>query len=116
VTAVRRTDVQRETARRPAPFTQSQVDELVRGALSDEAIAAVLESFSVGPEGKRVRSTKQSPVSVEPDELRRLAEDGVTPAEVAKRLQAAAGKAPPFAKEGRAAGDRPTKKPPQSQR
>lgn len=105
-----------EAARAPAPFTQSQVDELVRGTLSEKAVAAILETFSAPPARRRVRSTKQSPVPVTAEELRRLADEGVTPAEVGRRLQAAAGKAPAFEREPSEAGERPTKKPPQAKR
>jgi len=108
----RRDTVTAETPEAPAPFTQGQVDELVRGTLSEEAVAAVLDAFPARTKRKRARSTKQAPVLLSEEELRGLAEDDVTPVEVGKRLRAAAAEAPPLAKERREAGDQPTRKPP----
>ncbi len=103
-------DDEAEAVGAPAPFTQGQVDELVRGTLPEEAVAAVLKAFSPRRAGKRPRSTKRSPISVTEDDLFRLAEDGVTPAKIKKRL--ASRKAAADRSEPEETGERPTKRPP----
>ena len=100
----------------PAPFTPDQVAKLVRGTLSEHAVAIVLDAFPAHSARKRHRSTKQSPVSVSENELRRLTEDGVTPAGVNKRLRAAAGREAEIAREPADVGERPTKRPPKTSR
>jgi hypothetical protein len=112
VSSDREGEVGREAAGTPAPFTQDEVAELVRGTLSEEAVAAVLEAFPAPPAGKRVRSVKQTPISLNESELRRLATENVTPAAVKKRLGAAARKDETKQPEPSDAGERPTKRPP----
>jgi hypothetical protein len=107
-------DADEGAAGAPAPFTQDQVSELVRGTLSEEAVAAVLKAFPRPSTRKRGRSTKQSPVALSEDELERLAAEGVTPSEVRKRLEASDRAA--TAQEPREAGDSPTRRPPGSGR
>lgn len=105
-------DDEGEAVGAPAPFTEGQVEELRRGTLTEEAVAAVLKAFSTRRAGKPPRSTKRSPVSVTEDDLIRLAEDGVTPAAIKKRLEDAARKGAADRSEPEERGEQPTKRPP----
>ena len=99
-------------ARTPAPFTHAQVDALVRGKLSERDVAAVLEAHAAPtPRGRRPRAAKHGPVALEAAELGRLREEGVTPREVARRLEDAAKKDENKAAEIDETADRPTKQP-----
>ena len=69
-------------------------------------MAGVLKGFSTRRAGKPPRSTKRSPISVTEDDLLRLAEDGVTPAGIKKRL--ASRRAAADRPEPQEAGERPT--------
>jgi hypothetical protein len=98
--------------RTPAPFTHAQVDALVRGKLAERDVVAVLEAHAAPtPRGKRRRATKLAPAALEATELQRLREEGVTPREVARRLDEAAKKDQNKAAEIDETADRPTKKP-----
>jgi hypothetical protein len=98
--------------RTPAPFTHAQVDALVRGKLSAREVAAVLEAHAApSPGGGRPRATKHAPVALEATELQRLREEGVTPREVARRLDAAGKKDENKAVEIDETAGRPTRKP-----
>lgn len=99
-------------SRTPAPFTHAQVDALVRGKLSARDVAAVLAAHAgPTPRGKRSRATKHAPVALEATELRRLREEGVTPREVARRLDEAGKKDENKTVEIDETADRPTKEP-----
>jgi hypothetical protein len=116
VTTDRGDEVRQGATGTPAPFTPDQVAKLVRGTLSEDAVAIVLNAFPAHSARKRDRSTKQSPVSLSEKELRRLTEDGVTPADVNKRLKAAVSKEAAIAREPADVGERPTKRPPKMAR
>ena len=98
--------------RTPAPFTHAQVDALVRGKLSARDVAAVLAAHAgPTPRGKRQRATKLAPVAFEATELRRLREEGVTPRDVARRLDEAGKKDENRVAEIDETAERPTKEP-----
>ena len=74
-------------ARKPAPFTQAQVEAQLAGRLSVEEIAAVLDRLGLPDLGDLLpqKPKTRAPVNLSSEELMETAK-GVTPKAVARRL------------------------------